>query len=134
MLKKIDHIGIAVRDLESGIRLYRDILGVEPEATLDFPPEKVKIAFFPLGESSVELLQPTHPDSAIHKFLEKRGEGIHHICYRVDDLNKAIETLVARGLKPLDAKPRAGAHNTKVVFFHPKDTAGHLIELSEKAH
>ncbi|MBW7877321.1 MAG: methylmalonyl-CoA epimerase [Candidatus Cloacimonetes bacterium] len=133
MLKKIDHIGIAVKNLERGIELYRDILGVEPEATIDFPPEKVKIAFFPLGESSVELLQPTHEESAIHKFLEKRGEGIHHICYRVDDLNKAIEILVARGLKPLDSKPRNGAHNTRVVFFHPKDTAGHLIELSEKA-
>lgn len=132
MLKKIDHIGIAVRDLESGIRLYRDILGVEPEATLDFPPEKVKIAFFPVGESSVELLQPTHESSAIAKFLDKRGEGIHHVCYRVEDLEKAMKLLVERGLKPLDEKPRQGAHNTRVVFFHPRDTNGHLIELSQK--
>ncbi len=133
MLKRIDHLGIAVKDLEAGIRLYRDILGVEPEAILEFPPEKVKIAFFPVGEASVELLMPLEEDCAIGKHIARRGEGIHHICYRVENLEEAAAELTSKGLRALDESPRNGAHGTRVMFFHPKDTCGHLIEISEQA-
>ncbi len=132
MLKKIDHIGIAVTNLQKGIELYQGILGMEPEDIIEFPSEKVKIAFFPCGESSIELLEPTSEDSAIARFLSRKGEGIHHICYRVENLAVAMQNLKDRGLRALDEVPRKGAHHTKVCFFHPKDTQGVLIELSEK--
>ena len=132
MLKKIDHIGIAVNSLEEVLPIYRDLFGREADDSLDFPSQKVKIAFFSAGESSIELLEPTSDDSPISKFLQKRGPGVHHICYRVENLDESIANLKEKGYKPLDETPRPGAHNTKVCFFHPKQTGGVLIELSEK--
>jgi methylmalonyl-CoA/ethylmalonyl-CoA epimerase len=130
-VKRIDHLGIAVWDLEAGIALYKGLLGSQPESVLDFPQEKVKIAFFKTGESYLELLQPTSEESPIHRFLEKRGEGIHHVCFRVQDLESTMKNASSQDLRVLDKKPRNGAHHTKVCFLHPKDTHGVLIEFSE---
>ncbi|PCJ19798.1 MAG: methylmalonyl-CoA epimerase [Candidatus Cloacimonadota bacterium] len=132
MLTKIDHIGIAVNDLESAMKVYGDFTLKDADHVEELDSEGVKIAFFNVGESAIELLQPTREDSPIAKFINKRGEGIHHICYGVKDLEKSMENLVKLGYKCLDEKPRNGAHNTRVAFFHPKQTLGTLIELSEK--
>ena len=131
MLEKIDHVGIAVEDLDESIKIYSDLFGKSPDELCSLESEKVKIAFFDVGESSVELLEPTSSDSLIAKFLKKKGPGIHHICYRVNDLELAKNNLLAKGYRCIDEVPRKGAHNTKVCFFHPKDFGGVLVELSE---
>lgn len=130
-VKKIDHIGVAVKDLSRAITLYKNLLGCEPQAIEELQSEGVKIAFFQVGESSVELLEAIREDSPIAKFIRQRGEGIHHLCFRVDALEDKARELSASGLRCLDTQPRRGAHNTRVCFFHPKDTGGVLIEFSE---
>jgi len=130
-VKRIDHIGIAVRDLEQAIETYRMILGRDADSTDEVESEGVRIAFFSVGESSIELLEPTREDSPIARFIDKRGEGIHHICFRVGDLNEQKGRLEDHGLRCLDQSPRKGAHGTRVCFFHPKDTGGVLVEFSE---
>lgn len=132
-LEKIDHIGIAVLDLEESIRIYTDLFGREPDERFVLPSEKVEIAFFQAGESSIELLQPVARDSAIAKFLDRKGPGIHHICYRVIDLESSRKELIDKGYRCIDEIPRKGAHGTKVCFFHPKDMGGVLVELSESS-
>ncbi|MCJ8344091.1 methylmalonyl-CoA epimerase [bacterium] len=132
MLTKIDHVGIAVNNLEDAMKVYGDFTLKDADHVEELESEGVKIAFFKIGESSIELLQPTNESSSIAKFLLKRGEGIHHICYAVDDLEKAMKHLVDQGYRCLDEKPRDGAHNSKVAFFHPKQTLGTLIELSQQ--
>ncbi|HBI57091.1 MAG TPA: methylmalonyl-CoA epimerase [Firmicutes bacterium] len=132
MFKKIDHLGIAVEDLEVAVQLYRDTLGLEYAGEETVAEQKVKTAFFPLGESSIELLEPTDPDSPVAKFIAKRGAGIHHIALRVDDVAKAIEELTARGVRMIDAVPRDGAHGAKIAFIHPKSTPGVLVELCQR--
>lgn len=129
---KIDHIGIAVSDLNDSIRIYTDLFGKEPDEQCVLESEKVKIAFFEVGESSIELLEATTEDSSIAKFISKRGPGMHHICYRVDNLDSARAEMIGQGYRCIDEKPRKGAHNTRVCFFHPKDLGGVLIELSEQ--
>ncbi|MDD2283102.1 MAG: methylmalonyl-CoA epimerase [Eubacteriales bacterium] len=132
MFKKIDHLGIAVEDLEVAVQLYRDTLGLEYAGEETVAEQKVKTAFFPLGESSIELLAPTDPDSPVAKFIAKRGAGIHHIAFRVDDVAKAIEELTARGVRMIDTVPRDGAHGAKIAFIHPKSTPGVLVELCQR--
>lgn len=131
-VQKIDHIGIAVSDLNDSIRIYTDLFGKEPDEQCVLESEKVKIAFFEVGESSIELLEATTEDSSIAKFISKRGPGMHHICYRVDNLDRARAEMIGQGYRCIDEKPRRGAHNTRVCFFHPKDLGGVLIELSEQ--
>ena len=131
MIQKIDHIGIAVSDLEEALQLYRDILGLEVEKTEEFGG--MKIAFVPIGDTEFELLQPLDPDGALAKFLEKRGEGVQHIALRVDDVEKALEEFKARGLKVIDEKPRPGAGGASIAFFHPKSTRGVLLEICQPA-
>ena len=131
MIQKIDHIGIAVSDLEEALKLYRDILGLKVEKTEDFGG--MKIAFVPIGDTEFELLQPTDPDGALAKFVEKRGEGVQHIALRVDDVEKSLEELKAKGLKALDEKPRPGAGGASIAFFHPKSTRGVLLEICQPA-
>ncbi len=131
-LEKIDHVGIAVESLEQSIKIYSDLFGKKPDDICVLESEKVKIAFFEVGASSVELLQPTSEDSPIAKFIAKKGPGIHHICYRVKDLESSMKDLVSKGYRCIDDTPRNGAHNTKVCFFHPKDLGGVLVELSQK--
>lgn len=124
---KIKHIGIAVKDLESAKRFYEESLGltVEREETLG----EMKIAFVPVGEVNLELIQSTTDDGVIAKFIEKRGEGVHHIAYEVEDVAVALEGLKARGVKLVDETPREGAHGTEVAFVHPKSAHGVLTEL-----
>ncbi len=126
----IDHLGIAVKSLEDGVRAY-EALGFHVDATHDVPTEKVRTAFLPVGESHLELLEPTEPGSVIARFLEKRS-GLHHVCVAVPDIQAALEALKARGVALLDEKPRLGAGGRKVAFIHPRSAAGVLLELVER--
>lgn len=126
---RIAHVGLAVTDLQAILPLYRDILGM-PETALD-DADGARIAGLVAGESLVELLQPEQSDSPIGKFLEKRGPGIHHICFAVDDLDGTLERCRAHGIQLIDQTPRIGAEGKRIAFLHPKSTAGVLIELSE---
>jgi methylmalonyl-CoA/ethylmalonyl-CoA epimerase len=130
MIQKLDHIGIAVSNLEDALKIYRDMLGLKVEHTEDF--EGMKIAFIPIGDTEFELLQPTDPQGALAKFLEKRGEGIQHIAVRVDNVEKSLEELKAKGLQVIDQKPRRGAGGASVAFFHPKSTKGVLLEICQR--
>jgi methylmalonyl-CoA/ethylmalonyl-CoA epimerase len=126
---RIAHVGIAVADLDAALAFYRDILGVEPH-----PPEVVDgatILALPFGESEIELLAPLEPDSPIGRFLSKRGPGIHHICYRVPDLDAAIRACRTAGYRLVDEVPRTGAGGRRIAFLHPKATAGILLELTD---
>lgn len=131
MFKKVDHIGIAVEDLDAAIELYRGLTGNDPDHIEDVEDQRVRTAFFGMGESNLELLFPTSPDSPIAKSLEKRGPGIHHICLEVDDLEGELARLKERGVRLIDETPRVGAHNKKIAFIHPKAMGGVLIELSQ---
>lgn len=126
---KIDHLGVAVPDLEAAVRAY-EALGFSVEARHDVPTEKVRTAFLPVGESHVELLEPTDPDSAIGRFLETR-KGLHHVCVQVDDIEAALAELRARGVPLLDSAPRIGAGGCKVAFVHPRAAGGVLLELKQ---
>lgn len=126
-LKKIDHIGIAVKDLGEAKSFYEESLGlkIDHEETMG----EMRIAFVPVGEVNVELIQSTTKDGVIAKFIAKRGEGIHHIAYEVEDLDGTLELLKGQGVKLVDEKPRPGAHGTRVAFLHPKTSNGVLTEL-----
>ncbi len=128
---KIDHLGIAVPSLDAAVAAY-EALGFRVEARHEVPTEKVKTAFLPVGESHLELLEPTEPGSPIAKFLEKRS-GLHHVCVLVEDIEAALATLGARGVALVDATPRVGAGGCRVAFVHPKAAGGVLIELKERA-
>src|SRR5689334_24475863 len=125
----IAHIGIAVRGLADGVSFYRDVLGL-PEVPLD-DSDGARIAGFAAGESLVELLEAERPDSPIGKFVAKRGPGIHHVCFAVDDLDAALERCRRAGIRLIDEKPRLGAEGKRIAFLHPSATAGVLVELSE---
>ncbi|HYR27502.1 MAG TPA: methylmalonyl-CoA epimerase [Thermoanaerobaculia bacterium] len=130
MTTRLDHIGIAVRSLESA-EIYK-VLGLEIDHVETVETQKVKTAFLSVGDSNLELLEPTSPDSPIAKFIEKRGEGIHHICLRVDDIEAHLERLKAAGYRLVNEHPVPGAHGCRVAFLHPSAGNGVLIELSEK--
>jgi len=127
---KIDHLGIAVPSLDQAISAY-EALGFRVEETHDVPTEKVRAAFLPVGESHLELLQPTDPSSVVARFLEKRS-GLHHVCVLVDDLDAALAGMRARGVPLLDETPRVGAGGCRVAFVHPKGAGGVLLELKER--
>lgn len=127
---KIDHIGIVVHSLEEALKVYHTGLGLQLKEVLEVPDQKVEVAFLPIGESNLELVRPTSEDTGIAKFLEKRGEGIHHICIQVNDIEEALAQLKERGIELIDEEPRRGAHG-KVAFVHPKGAHGVLIELVE---
>ena len=133
MPKKISHVGIAVNSIEESTPFYRDVLGMDFEGTEVVAEQKVKVAFFVIGESRIELLEPTGPDSPVAKFLEKKGEGIHHIAYEVDDLPKRLDSLKEQGVRLVDEVPRTGAHQTRIAFLHPKASGGVLTELCQAA-
>jgi methylmalonyl-CoA epimerase len=129
--QQIDHVGIAVTDLESGIARYRDLLGVSPSLRTRMEKDGIDAAMIDLGSTHVELIAPTGPDSAISAFLEKRGEGMHHVAYRVDDIRAALEQLRGQGARLLDEEPRVGVMGHLVAFVHPKSAGGVLTELVE---
>lgn len=129
--KKINHIGIAVKNIETSAPLYRDVLGMTFEGTEEVAEQKVKVAFFAIGESRIELLEPTAPDSPVAKFIEKNGEGIHHIAYEVADISEALNHLRQENIRLVDETPRCGAHGTRIAFLHPKATGGVLTELCQ---
>ena len=130
MTTKLDHIGIAVKSLDAA-RIYES-LGLRVEHVETVETQKVKTAFLSVGDANLELLEPSSPDSPIAKFIEKRGEGIHHICLRVDDLEAHLARLKAEGYRLVNEAPVPGAHGCRVAFLHPSAGNGVLIELSEK--
>lgn len=134
MTEKINHIGIAVKNLEAAIPFYRDQLGMEFEGTEEVAEQKVKVAFLKVGESRIELLEPTADDSPVAKFLEKNGEGIHHMAYEVTDIEAALTDLKQKGVRLIDEKPRHGAHGSLIAFLHPKATGGVLTEICQTGH
>lgn len=126
---KIDHLGIAVANLDEAVRTY-EALGFRVEATHEVPTERVRTAFLPIGESHLELLEPTDPTSVVAKFLEKRS-GLHHVCVLVADIEAALSELKARGVPLIDDTPRVGAGGSRVAFVHPRGANGVLLELKE---
>lgn len=130
MITAVDHIGIAVRSIEERLSLYR-ALGLKVAGSEEVPSEKVRVAFLPVGETSVELLEPTAPDSPVARFIERRGEGLHHLCFVVEDIRGAMGALAAQGFELLSEEPRAGAHGSLVCFVHPRSAGGVLIELCQ---
>lgn len=131
MLTKINHIGVAVTSIEEALPLYRDTLGMKFAGIEEVPSQMVKVAFLGIGESKIELLEPTSPESPVAKFLEKNGPGVHHVAYGVDDIEAAIASLTAAGTRMIDATPRGGAHGARIAFLHPKSSGGVLTELCE---
>ena len=129
---KIDHLGIAVRSIEDSIAFYRDGLGLELGSVETVADQGARVALLEVGESRIELLEPVSEESVVGRFLAKRGEGLHHICYEVEDLTGKLEELRSRGARVLDGYPRRGAEGKLVAFLHPASANGVLIELSEK--
>ena len=130
MIHKIAHIGVAVKSVDEAEKFYSEILSLKTHNREESRDNRV--AFIPVGDTAIELLQSISPQGAIAKFIEKKGEGIHHIAYQVDNIEKALEDLKAKGVSLIDEKPRRGAHNSQVAFLHPKGTYGVLIELVEQ--
>ena len=129
---RVDHIGIAVPDLDEALKFYSDLLGLKAEGTEVVEAQKVKVAFLPTGDSEIELLESTDPEGPIAKFIEKKGAGIQHIALRVDDIEAALAELKEAGVKLIDQEPRYGAGGAKIAFLHPKATGGVLLELSQR--
>jgi methylmalonyl-CoA epimerase len=132
VIKKIDHIGVAVKNLNEAIRVYRESLGLEIEEPEEVKERRVKVAFIPLGESRIELIESTDPKGIIAKFIKRRGEGIHHIALEVDKIDDTLQKLKERGVQLIDEKPRIGVHKMKIAFLDPRSTKGVLLELCEK--
>lgn len=128
---KIDHIGIAVKNLAESAKLY-EMLGIQSTGSEVVAEQQVKVSFFPVGDSEIELLESTSPDGPIARYIEKNGEGIQHLALRVDDIEAALEELKANGIRLIDEKPRYGAGGAKIAFVHPKSTGGILLELSQR--
>ncbi len=132
--RRIDHIGIAVESLKQALPFYRDMLGLELLGTEEVASQKVRVAMLAVGESRIELLEPTSDDSPIAGFLKKRGQGIHHIAYAVDDAAAAVERLVDKGVRMIDDSPREGAGGARIAFVHPKASGRVLTELCQHPH
>ena len=126
---KIDHIGIAVKSLSEALKVYEGAIGLSVGGYDQVDEQGVRVAMLKIGDSRIELLEPTGPESPITKFMTKRGEGIHHIAVEVEDIEKTLETLKAAGVRLIDNAPRRGAHNTRIAFIHPSSTHGVLLEL-----
>lgn len=129
---KVDHIGIAINSIDEVKQLYHDLLGLDHAGSETVEEQKVTTAFFPVGDTEVELLESTAPDGPVAKFIEKKGQGVHHIAFRVDNVAQALAELKEKGIKLIDQKPRKGAGGAKIAFLHPKSTHGVLVELCER--
>jgi|SRR5207248_8516770 len=131
MLSRIDHVGIAVRDLDAAVRLYERRLGLRASGRERLEAEGIEIAMIPIGESRIELISPLQPDSRLHRFLDRRGEAVHHIAYAADDVSAALERARDAGAELIDQSPRAGARGTRIAFVEPKSVCGVLTEFVE---
>lgn len=132
MVEKISHIGIAVESLEEQIPYYRDLLGLKFSGTEVVEDQRVKVAFFEVGDTRIELLEATDEESPIAKFIAKKGQGVHHMAYQVDDCQLAINKMDGAGIRLIDTKPRVGAGGHKIAFLHPRSTYGILTEMTEE--
>ena len=132
MFKKIDHIGVAVKNIKESLHIFKDILGMEFSGEEVVQEQDVKVAFLPVGESEIELLESTSPEGNIAKYIEKKGEGIHHIAFEVEDLDAMLENLQKKGVRLIDKEARYGAGGTRIAFLHPKSTNSILVELCER--
>lgn len=129
----VDHIGVAVKNLDDALGFWEKSLGLKCAGVEEVAEQKVKTAFLPLADTEVELLEATAPDSPVAAFIEKKGEGVHHIAIRVENLEEALEEMKSRGLRLIDEKPRYGAGGAKIAFVHPRSTGGVLLELCERS-
>lgn len=129
---KIDHLGIAVESIDRGKAFWSGVLGLDCEGVETVAEQKVTTAFFPVGESEVELLESTAPDGPVAKYIEKRGQGIQHVAFRVENIDQALAELKAKGIQLIDQTPRIGAGGAKIAFLHPKATNGVLVELCQR--
>ncbi len=129
---RVDHIGIAVNSIEEVKKLYSEVLGIQHAGSETVQEQKVTTAFFPVGDTELELLESTAPDGPIGKFIEAKGQGVQHIAFRVENIEEALAELKAKGVRLIDEKPRRGAGGAKIAFLHPKSTFGVLVELSER--
>jgi len=132
MVKKLDHVGIAVKDLQATLKFYEETLGLKSSGIEVVEEQKVKVAFLPIGDTEVELLESTSDDGPIAKFIAKNGEGIQHMAYRVDDIVVAIAEMKEKGVRMIDETPRYGAGGAQIAFCHPKSTSGVLVELCQR--
>lgn len=130
-INKIEHIGIAVKNLDESIKYYEDVLGLKCYQVEEVIDQKVKTAFFMVGETKIELLESTSPEGPIGKFIEKKGEGVHHVAFAVDELQNSLDEIKEKGISLIDEKPRKGAEGLNIAFLHPKATKGVLTELCE---
>jgi len=131
MIKKVDHIGIAVKSIDEAVKLYTEVLGLKIRSIEVIVDQKARTALIPVGETKIELIESTDPEGAITKFIESRGEGLHHIALGVTNINEALQDLVKKGIPLIDQKPRKGVENTDIAFLHPKGTGRVLLELVE---
>ena len=132
MYKRLAHIGIAVKNIDQSTGLFARLFGIREESTEEVFDQKVKATFFRIGEGGIELLEPTSADSPVAKFIEKRGEGVHHLSFEVDDIESEIARLKKEGFQMIDEKPREGADRFRVAFLHPRSTNGVLVEISQR--
>lgn len=131
-VKKVNHIGIAVESIADYVKFYEDCLGLTIDGEEEVAEQKVKVAFLTVGETRLELLEPTAEDSPVQKFLESKGPAVHHLAFDVDDIEAELARLKALGVRLIDEKPRRGAHGTKIAFIHPKESKGVLVELTQQ--
>lgn len=131
-IKHLDHIGIAVKSIEQAGKFYTDIMGLKIEDIETVEAQKVNVAFLPITDSEVELLESTEPDGPVAKFIDSKGEGVQHIAYRVENIEEALEELKEKGIRLIDQKPRKGAGGAMIAFIHPKETNGVLVELCQR--
>lgn len=129
---KLDHIGVAVKSIEEALKLYEGVLGLKLEDVETVEEQNVKVAFLPVGDTEIELLESTSPDGPIAKYIERKGEGMQHLAFKVESIEDALKTLKAKGVRLIDETPRMGAGGAKIAFVHPKETFGVMIELSER--
>jgi len=132
MTRQLDHLAIAVRSIEASLPLYRDVLGLELHGHEEVAEQRVKVAVLRAGDTRIELLEPTSADSPVAKFIEKRGEGLHHLAVRVDEVGAELNRLASQQIPLIDKQPRQGAEGARIAFLHPKGTGGVLIELVER--
>ena len=131
-IEKIDHLGIAVNSIEEGKNFWTDVLGLEFHGTETVEEQKVTTAFFEVGESEVELIESTTPDGPVARYIEKKGQGMQHVAFRVEDIDAALKELKEKGIRLIDETPRKGAGGAKIAFLHPKSTSGVLVELCQR--